>query len=144
MILRARKRQAFTWKTSKACFICQSLFLPTKARSSPESPLLSQKQAKLVLSTKARDYKPHKKRPCTKGLFPHPSRIAASIAKISKAYFYPQSLFYLLKACFYPPKPGPHQNRRFNRKNKQSLFLSISNKTTSRTKNSKRSLYSQP
>ena len=38
--------------STKACFICQSLFL----------------------STKACDCKPHKKRPHTKDLFPHPSR----------------------------------------------------------------------
>ncbi len=93
-------------------------------RTLPESPLPSQKQAKLVLSAKVRDCKPHKKHPYTKGLFSILTRIAASITKTSRACFYPQSLFYRLKACFYPPKPAPHQNRRFNHKNKRSLFLS--------------------
>ncbi len=89
---------------TKSCFIYPKLVLsnspvltknaPTQRvfpRTLPESPLLSQKQAKLVLSAKACDCKPHKKRPYTKGLFPHPSRIAVSIVKISKACFICQS-----------------------------------------------------
>ena len=59
---------------------------------------------KLVLSAKACFYPksdPHNKRPYTKGLFLHPSRIAASIAKTSKACFIYQSLF--LSTTLTPP-----------------------------------------
>ncbi len=143
--------------STKACFYPQPV-LPTKpvlstqspflskTWSSPESPLLSQKQAKLVLSTKSRFYPPkpvlsttlpyfypkpgpHQKRPYTKGLLPHSPRIAASIAKISKACFIHNSALFLSKARSSPKtplhkraSPAPSQNRRFHRKNKQSWF----------------------
>ncbi len=66
-------------------------------RTLPESPLPSQKQAKLVSTHKT----------CfiyTKPVFtyqiPVLTRIAAPIAKISEACFYPQNLFYLPKPAF--------------------------------------------
>ncbi len=103
-------------KISEACFIYTKLSYiqspvltknaPTQkgfSHTLPESPLPSQKQAKLVLSAKACFYPnpgPHQKHPYTKGLFPHPPRIAAFIAKTSESCFIYQSLFLPTKLIF--------------------------------------------
>ncbi len=73
----------------------------SKPHTLPESPLTIAKTSeacfyppKPVLSTTLPYFYPkpgpHQKRPYTKGLLPHPPRIAASITKTSKACFYPQ------------------------------------------------------
>ncbi len=99
------------------------------------------KFSKPILRTLLAD-KCHKHKP-----FPHQNRRfnrknKRSLFYLHKAYFYPQSLFYppkpvsthtsalfLSKARYSPksplhkgPFPAPSQNRRFNRKNKRSLF----------------------
>ncbi len=68
----------------------------TSFRTLPESPLLSQKQAKLVFIHQSPVHT--KKHSYTKGLSPHPSRIAASIAKTSEACFIHNSALFLSKA----------------------------------------------
>ena len=69
------------------------------SRTLPESPLPSQKQAKLLLSTKSRFYPPKLLLSKT----PHPPRIAAFIAKTTKARFYSQLWLVLSsESRFYP------------------------------------------
>ncbi len=118
-ILRARKKAR--------------LHMRNKPRSSPEPPLPSQKQAKLVLSTKSRFYPPKPVFIPNSGFFylkprPHQNRRfnrknKQSLFLSTKSRFYPpKPVFIPNSGFFYPPNPGPHQNRRFHHKNKQSLF----------------------
>ncbi len=115
-ILRARKSQGFhlgnerSWeallgngafiaKTSKAGFIYRSPFLSTTL------VYFYPQEIRRLLLSKAHDCKPHKKRPYTKGLLPHPSRIAASITKTSEACFIYQILFLSTTLAYFYPKP---------------------------------------
>ena len=75
-------------------------------RTIPESPLLSQKQAKLVLSAKACDYKPHKKRSYIKGLFfPAPYQNRRFYHKNKRSLFYLPNPVFIHNSSFSYPKP---------------------------------------